>query len=242
MIDSRLLLDDFDSTAQRLARKGVDGALVVEARDLVARRRAEVRQVDDARMEMNAGSGLVGRLMRDGRPAEAGEQRARLSALKGELEAVEGELRATEEALEDVLMRLPNLPDDDAPDGSGEADNVVVRTHGYDPEDYGGRTWAPHWEIAENLDIFDGPRASKLSGAMFSVLKGDGARLLRALVALALDLHAEKYLEVLPPHLVRSDVIARTGHLTKFESQAYRVRDDDLWLIPTGEVPLMGLH
>jgi seryl-tRNA synthetase len=96
--------------------------------------------------------------------------------------------------------------------------------------------------VAERLGILDSERAAKLSGAMFSVLRGDGARLLRSLVSLALDLHRGAYEEVIPPHLVRTEIISRTGHLTKFDTQAYRVRDDDLWLIPTGEVPLMGLH
>ncbi len=123
-----------------------------------------------------------------------------------------------------------------------DADNVVLRTHGYDPADYDGRLWAPHWELGERLGIYDSERAAKLSGAMFSVLLGDGARLLRGLVNLALALHRDRYQEVAPPHLVRTEVISRTGHLTKFDTQAYRVRDDDLWLVPTAEVPLMGLH
>ena len=114
--------------------------------------------------------------------------------------------------------------------------------HGYDPADYAERKWRPHWEIAEQLGIYDSERAAKLSGPMFSVLRGDGARLLRGLVNLALDLHRHDYEEIAPPHLVRTDVISRTGHLTKFDTQAYRVRDDDLWLVPTAEVPLMGLH
>jgi seryl-tRNA synthetase len=155
---------------------------------------------------------------------------------------LEADLRTTRTELDDVVMRLPNLPADDVPDGQGEADNVVLRTHGYDPADYEGRTWAPHWEVAERLGIYDGERAAKLSGAMFSLLLGDGARLLRGLVSLALDLHRDRYQEVSPPHLVRTEVISRTGHLTKFDNQAYRLRDDDLWLVPTAEVPLMGLH
>lgn len=242
MIDVRLLTEDLERAARRLARRGVDPSAVMAARDLAQLRRAEVQRVDTARTEMNIGAALVGRLMREGRQVEAEEQRRGLAEARMGLGAQEATLRTIEADLEEALLRLPNLPSDEVPDGDSEADNVVVRTHGYDPTDYEGRRWLPHWEVAGRLGILDPERAAKLSGGMFSVLKGDGARLLRALVAFGMDLHRDRYLEVSPPHLVRSEVIARTGHLTKFESQAYKVREDDLWLIPTGEVPLMGLH
>jgi seryl-tRNA synthetase len=242
MIDTRLLLDDFEATALRLARKGVRRDLLESARDLAERRREQVRQVDAARAEMNQGAAQVGALMREGRREEAEALRARLVSTSAGLDALEAELRATEADFDDVVMRIPNLPADDVPDGRTEADNVVLRTHGYHPGDYEGRNWAPHWEIAERLGISDPARAAKLSGAMFSLLRADGARLLRGLVSLGLAIHGNRYEEVAPPHLVRTDVISRTGHLTKFDNQAYRVRDDDLWLVPTAEVPLMGMH
>jgi seryl-tRNA synthetase len=242
MIDTRLLLDDFEETSRRLARKGVDPALPAEARRLAELRRAQVQEVDSLRQRIKAGSRRVGELMREGSATAAEAARQEMSVVNGDLEGVEVELRRTETELEDVVLRIPNLPADDVPDGDTEADNVVLRTHGFDPADYRGRKWEPHWDVAERLGIFDGERAAKLSGAMFSVLRGDGARLLRALVTLALDIHRDGYEEIIPPHLVRTEVISRTGHLTKFDTQAYRVRDDDLWLIPTAEVPLMGLH
>jgi seryl-tRNA synthetase len=242
VIDIRLLLDDFDAAARRLERKGVDTALLVAARDLAWRRREQVRQVDSARADMKSGSAEVGMLMRDGRRGEADTLRTRLAAARGTVDALEEALRTTEAELDDVVLRIPNLPADDVPDGDSEADNVVVRTHAYDPADYADRKWLPHWEIAERLGIYDSERAAKLSGPMFSVLRGDGARLQRGLVNLGLDLHRRDYEEIAPPHLVRTDVISRTGHLIKFDTQAYRVRDDDLWLVPTAEVPLMGLH
>jgi seryl-tRNA synthetase len=242
MIDTRLLLDDYDATARRLARKGVDPDLPRAARQLAQRRRDQVRAVDDARAAMKRGSSRVGALVREGQREDADKLRLELTETRAGLDRLEADLRTTEAELEEVVLRIPNLPADDVPDGSGEGDNVVLRTHGYDPALYEGRTWAPHWEVAERLGIYDPDRASKLSGPMFSVLRGDGARLLRGLVGLALDLHRDHYVEVLPPHLVRTDVISRTGHLTKFDTQAYKVRDDDLWLVPTAEVPLMGLH
>jgi seryl-tRNA synthetase len=242
MIDTRLLLDDYDETARRLARKRVDPALAAQARRLAELRRAQVREVDSARREMNAGASRIGELMREGQRDAAEAQKNRMAELRTGLAELEKALRDTEAALDDTVMRIPNLPDDSVPDGQGEEDNVVVRTHGYDPNDYSGRQWLTHWELGEKLGVMDAERASKLSGAMFALLRGDGARLLRGLALMALDIQRGSYEEILPPHMVRTEVISRTGHLTKFDTQAYKVRDDELWLIPTGEVPLMGMH
>jgi seryl-tRNA synthetase len=242
MIDTRLLLDDFDATARRLARKKVDPGLVELARDLAVRRRTERQALDDARREANTGASEVGRLMREGLVEEADTRRARLAEEKTGVDEREAAARRTEVELDDVMSRIPNLPSDEVPDGESERDNRVVRTHGFDPADYAGRQWETHWDVATRLGIYDAERAAKLSGPMFSLLRGDGARLLRGLVDFGLDLHRDTYEEIAPPHLVRTEVISDTGHLTKFETQAYRVRDDDLWLVPTAEVPLMGIH
>jgi seryl-tRNA synthetase len=242
MIDTRLLLEDFDETARRLARKKVDPDLLLEARHLAGLRLEQRRSVEAARQEMNSGASQIGALMRDGRRDEAEAKKKEMAALKERLEDLESGLRGTEAEFDDVVLRIPNLPADDVPDGSGEEDNVVRSTHGYDPAAYEGRQWSPHWEIGERLGILDAERAAKLSGAMFALLRGDGARILRGLVAMALDVHREGYEEIVPPHVVRTEVISRTGHLTKFDNQAYRLRDDELWLIPTGEVALMGMH
>ena len=242
MIDTKLLLDDFETTARRLARKGVDRALVEEARSLAEDRRRQIQEVDAARQERNTVSSRIGALMREGRKDEAEAAKAETAELSGRLESLEAGRRDVEAKLDDVVMRLPNLPADDVPDGRTDADNVVIRTVGYDPAAYEGRRWEPHWDIGERLGILDAERAAKLSGAMFAVLKGDGARLLRGLTSLALDIHRDRYEEIIPPHVVRTEVITKTGHLTKFDTQAYKLRDDELWLIPTGEVALMGLH
>lgn len=242
MIDQRLLLDDFEGTARRLGRKGVDPAVVARARDLAGERRTAVQAVDDLRRDANSSSKEIGRLMRSGEREEAERVRAKMTAAKDALADAEASLRAVEAELDDALASLPNLPADAVPDGAGEEDNVVVRTEGYDPAAYQGRVWDTHWDVAARLGLFDAERAAKLSGAMFSLLRGDGARLLRGLVNLGLDLHRDRYEEIAPAHAVREEVITRTGHLTKFESQAYRLRDDDLWLLPTAEVALMGMY
>lgn len=241
MIDARLLLDDFERTAARLARKRVARPDLEAARDLVVDRRRRQAEVDEARRVLNAGSADIGRLVRAGDREAADAARAAMTDAKAVLDAAEEALRAVDAGAADALAAIPNLPDDDAPAGTSEADNVVVATHGYDPADYAGRSWRPHWEVGADLGLVDGEAATRLSGPMFTVLRGGGARLLRALVNFALDLHRDRYEETVVPHLVRTEVIDRTGHLTKFDTQAYRLRDDELWLLPTGEVALMGL-
>jgi seryl-tRNA synthetase len=142
----------------------------------------------------------------------------------------------------DLLLRTPNVPSDAAPDGSSEADNVVLRTEGYDAAAYTDHQRVPHWDIGAELGILDPERAAKISGSMFTIYRGWGARLLRALVQLSLDRNADAYEEIRPPTLVRTDTMISTGHLPKFEEDAYHVERDDLWAIPTAEVPLTSLH
>jgi seryl-tRNA synthetase len=138
-------------------------------------------------------------------------------------------------------LRLPNLPADDCPDGETEHDNVVVRTHGREPADHDEHQRVPHWEIGEQLGILDVERAAKMSGSMFVMYRRQGAALVRALVQLALDRNADAYEEIRPPTLVRTETMVATGHLPKFEDEAYHVERDDLWAIPTAEVPLTSL-
>jgi seryl-tRNA synthetase len=242
MIDSRLLLEQFDSTARELGRKGVDRATLEEARRLLETRKRLVHEVDERRSEMNKGSQEIGRLIAQSNTEEADEHRRRLAAQREDVRSLEAELRDPESQLNDRMLRIPNLPAADAPDGEDETGNVVLRVEGHDPEAFASRTFEPHWDIASRLGLWDPEAASKLSGAMFSLLRGQGARLLRSLVQLGLDLNRDRYEEILPPHFVRTEIMVGTGHLPKFEEEAYRLRDDDLWAIPTGEVPLMGLH
>lgn len=239
MIDRRLLQHDFDETARRLARKRVDPALLAEARDHVEARRHLVTEEGELRAQLRRLSAEIGALMKAGRREEGEARKADVAEVKARLEAVEPALADREARLDELLLRIPNLPHDDAPDGNGEEDNRVVRVVGEERVPEGAR---PHWEIAEELGLLDAERGARVAGAMFALLRGDGARLLRALVQFGLTLHGEHYEEILPPSLVRSSVFVGTGHLPKFAEDGYSVPRDDLWLIPTGEVPLMGMH
>jgi seryl-tRNA synthetase len=145
-------------------------------------------------------------------------------------------------------LYLPNIPDEDAPNGTGEADNVEVRRwwpglgDGRAEPGRAEHQHVPHWEIGEALGLLDMERGARLSGSMFPLYRGPGARLLRALTALALDRHTPDYEEVRPPTVVLTETMTSTGHLPKFADDAYHLERDDLWAIPTAEVPLTSMH
>jgi seryl-tRNA synthetase len=239
MLDLDLLLNQTDDVARRLATRGVDPAKVAAARDAVVRRRQLRAQLDELRAERNRRSKELGRRIGAGE-ASADELRGELAELSDRVTAMEAAFREAEQASLDLLLDLPNLPDPKSPVGDDETANVVLRYAG--PEAVPDPSARPHWEVAGDLGIFDPERAAKLSGSGFSLLRGDGARLLRALVAFGLDLHRDKYEELVVPHLVRRQTMVGTGHLPKFADDAYSTTLDDLWLVPTGEVPITGLH
>lgn len=242
MIDYKLILNDFESTGKKLARKGVEPETLLELRQLLESRKAITRQLDELRSVLNKRSQEIGRLHGEGRKDEAEALRANVTEVKDQIIALEGEARDVEAKSEYILLRIPNLPADDCPEGKGEEDNVILRVHNYDEAQYAGKSFKPHWEVAEALGIYDAERAAKISGAMFALLRRQGASLLRALINFGIELNHERYEEILPPHFVRTETFTATGHLPKFEMDAYTLRDDPLWAIPTGEVPLMGLH
>ena len=159
-----------------------------------------------------------------------------------DLAVTEQESSSLEAVLRDAMLRLPNLPSDDAPDGASEADNVVVRTVGYDPARYSPHQRVPHWDVGSDLQILDLERGAKIAGSMFPLFKGQGATLVRALCQLALDRNADAYTEIRPPTLVRTPVLEAVGQLPKFADDAYHLERDDLWAVPTAEVPLTSMR
>lgn len=242
MIDVNLLLEDFEGTAAALAKKGQDRHTLESARELLLRRKKLIHQIDTVRAEINAASKQIGALMAQKDAAGAEALKGTVAANKAAIVDAEAELEKTQTDLDFIMLRVPNFPSPDAPVGDSEEDNVIRRYVGYDAKAFEEKTYRPHWDVAADLGIYDAERATKISGAGFYVLKGDGSRLLHALIAFARSLNQDTYLEVSPPHFVRTDTFTGTGHLPKFEEDAYKFRDDDLWAIPTGEVPLMGLH
>ena len=182
---------------------------------------------------------------RIGATKDAGERQRLIDEMRGvseRIDALEKDLRQTEERLNALLLEVPNIPRPDVPLGEGEEDNVILRQWG-EPRDY-GFTPLPHWDLGERLRIIDFERGVKLSGSRFYVLKGAGARLQRALIAYMLDLHADRhgYTEVYPPFVVKEECMWGSGQLPKFADNLYRDVEDDLWLVPTAEVPVTNLH
>ena len=241
MLDVRRFRTEPEVVAAGLARRGEDPSTVerVVALDQQVRRLSAER--DELRARVRGISNEVGQLFRDGRKDEATELQAESRALGQQEKELDAEADEVAAELRRQLLVIPNLPSVDAPDGGGEADNVVARVEGYDPDRYGEHQRVPHWDIAEQHRLLDLERGAKLSGSMFVVYRGAGAALVRALCQLALDRNADLYEEIRPPTLVRTDTMISTGHLPKFEEDAYHLERDDLWAIPTAEVPLTSL-
>lgn len=160
---------------------------------------------------------------------------------KAQLNNIEVELKQAEERIKYLHLRIPNFPDVKAPIGESEDDNAVIKYVDYNPQDYIGKSFRTHWELAEDLDLLDIKTASKITGPMFAMFKGNGAKLIRSLIWLCLDINGDEFQEILPPHCVKTETMISTGHLPKFEIEAYALRDDALWLIPTAEVPLTSI-
>ena len=248
MIDIKALRDEPAAVKAALARRGVAASevdAVIEA-DLAHRSRLALDE--SLRAEVKELSRQVGQAKKAGDEALASEISARSRQIGEEQASAAAAATEAAETVRQGLLYLPNLPADDAPDGAGEADNVEVRR--WWPGLDAGRAepgrqdhqQVPHWEIGEALGLLDMERGARLSGSMFPLYRGAGARLQRALTAFALDRHTPTYEEIKPPTVVLTETMTSTGHLPKFADDAYHLERDDLWAIPTAEVPLTSMH
>jgi seryl-tRNA synthetase len=237
MLDLKRIREQPEAVKEACRLKG-DHADIDRILKLDEERRALQTQLDALRAEVNAESKRIGEVKKSGGDAEA--QMAQVRTLKEKLAGGDQRLAAAEQEQHDLLLRVPNTPAPDVPPGD-ETHNVEVRAWGK-PDLSGQR--APHWETGERLGILDLQAAAKISGSGFIVLKGMGARLERALINFMIDFHVEKhgFTEVHPPFLVSSPSMQGTGQLPKLAADMYKLPDDDLWLIPTAEVPVTNLH
>lgn len=241
MLDPRRLRTDLDAVKAGLARRGLDLSEIERAATLEAQERALKGTVEGMRARIRTLSKEVGQARKAGDVATAEVKADESRALGEEERKLEAEASSAGADLRDILLRTPNLPADDCPDGASEAANVVLRVERYDAGAYGDHQRVPHWDIGAGLGILDLERGAKLSGSMFPVFRNAGATLVRALCQLALDRNADAYEEIRPPSLVRTDTMVSTGHLPKFADEGYHLERDDLWAIPTAEVPLTSL-
>jgi seryl-tRNA synthetase len=244
VIDVRLLRTNIEGVRTALARRGKPEVLnqVDEAVQLDSRLRDITTERDAIRAEVNDLSKQVGTLRRDKRNDEAEALMGRSREL-GETERVlQAEFDEVQGALHQIMLRIPNLPHADAPDGAGDHENPVVKGPINMPAQFADHQRVPHWETASHLGILDNERATKIAGAMFTMQRGLGATLARALCQFALDSNADAFEEIRPPSFVTTATLTATGHLPKFADDAYAIERDDLWAIPTAEVPLTSLH
>ena len=248
MIDIRELRAEPDAVKAALARRGVEAAEVDAVLEADAAWSARLRVAEDMRAEVKELSRLVGQAKKAGDEARAADLSRRSRELGDDERVAAAEAEAYLEQRQTGLLYLPNIPAEDTPDGMGEDDNVEVRRWwpgqdvGRPPPQRAAHQEVPHWEIGESLQILDMERGARLAGSMFPLYRGAGARLLRALTAFAIDRHAPAYEEIRPPTVVLTETMTSTGHLPKFADDAYHVERDDLWLIPTAEVPLTSLR
>ncbi len=239
MLDIKFMRENPKLVEAAMVQLGTADAPVAEALALDAQRRQVLQKVEALRAQRRAVSKKIGRTK------DPVEQQALIEStrLAGDhLTALEMELRQIESQFRDAMLRIPNLPDPGVPVGKDEHENVVVKQWG-EPREF-DFTVLPHWEIGEALDILDIRRGVKLAGSRFYVLKGAGSHLQRALINWMIDIHVQEhgYTEVWPPVLVRSETLVGTGNLPKFAENLYHDAEEDLWLVPTAEVPVTNLY
>ena len=248
MLDLHLIRSESDAVKESLRRRGLDGSEIDRVLELDIEHRRLLQRQESLRSEVKSLSKEVGAAKRAGDEEAAAAVQARSRSLGDEereaahaAEAIGAEVRAQ-------LLVIPNLPSPDAPDGAGEEDNVELRRWWPGIEDgapeptYEDHQRVPHWEVGEELSILDMERGAKIAGSMFPLFRGAGSRLLRALGSFALDSHLDAYEEVRPPTFALTETLTATGHLPKFHEEAYLMERDDLWAIPTAEVPLTSFH
>lgn len=241
MHDLKLVREQPDLLRDAMRRRAVLDALapqLARVATLEQERRALIQQVEELKAARNASSAEVARRKKAGEPAD--DLIAQGRTLGESIAAQEARAGAAEDELRAILLELPNLPLPDVPEG-GEEQNVVVREWGT-PRPADGVQ--PHWEVGASLGLFDLERGAKISGSGFVVYRGAGARLVRALMNWFLDVHTSEhgYEEIWAPALVTRASMTGTGQLPKFEDDAYAVKDEDLFLIPTAEVPVTNLY
>jgi seryl-tRNA synthetase len=238
MLDMKFIRDHLDQVEQRLASRGGEQSLA-GFRQLDERRRRLLTESESLKALKNSVSEEIAKVKDK---SQVQDKIAEMKAVSSRIKTLDDELKLVEEELQNLLLTIPNLPHASTPVGRSEEDNLIVRSWGTRPDfDFEPKN---HWEIGEQLGILDFERAAKITGARFSLSKGAGARLERALISFMLDLHTTEhgYTEVLPPFMVNRASMTATGQLPKFEEDLFKLVDPDFLLIPTAEVPVTNIH
>ena len=242
MLTLKYITENTAEVINRLAKKNYRGEeIIAQVVELDAQRKVTQTQADQALAEMNALSKEIGMLFKQGKQAEANAAKEKTVVLKDSIKELTDKQAAIEQQLNDLLVQIPNLPHESVPAGKHAEDNVVERSGGVMPQLPEGAV--PHWELAKKYDLIDFELGVKISGAGFPVYKGKGARLQRSLINFFLDNAREAgYLEIQPPYVVNAASGYGTGQLPDKEGQMYHATLDDLYLIPTAEVPVTNIY
>jgi len=243
MLTLKLISEQTDYVITGLEKKHFKGAkeIIQQVLDIDKKRRASQTELDKNLSEANSLSKTIGEFMKDGKKDEAEKVKARVSELKELNKSIQEKMETAQNELVTLLYTIPNIPYDSVPEGVGAEDNKVEKMGGVIPELPGDAL--PHWELAKKYDLIDFELGVKISGAGFPVYKGKGARLQRALINFFLDRARESgYLEIMPPTVVNADSGFGTGQLPDKEGQMYHCNVDDLYLIPTAEVPVTNIY
>ena len=240
MLDVKVLRDAPDSLREMLSARGADTAVVDQAIDYDVKKRECIVEADAKKAERNTVSKELGQKKRQGEDISA--DAARMKEVSNQIKELDQEISRLDQALLEILEQLPNFPHSSVPAGKTDAENVEVGRWGECRE---AADWEkPHWDLGPSLGILDFERSAKISGSRFWLLRGAGARLERALISFMLSLHTDQhgYEEILAPSLVIGNTLYGTGQLPRFAEDLFRAEGHDLYLIPTSEVPLTGMH
>lgn len=241
MLDIKFVRDNAENVQQKLSTRGGEVTGLTELLALDGQRREQLHRIEMLRAERNRASEEIAAAKKQKQDISP-DRFAQLKNISQEIKTLEDGQKKVEAEQEALLMMIPNLPDETTPVGLSEEDNPVVRTWGEKPAfAFMARQ---HFELGEKLGILDFERAVKIAGARFSLYKGAGARLERALINFMLDLHTQKhgYTEVLPPLMVNRQAMTGTGQLPKFEEDLFKIQNQEYFLIPTAEVPVTNIH
>lgn len=238
MIDIKIIRENPQVLKDALERRQMDTVVVDQLAQFDEEWRVKLTRVEELKAERNTVSKEIGKIK------DKDEREEKIKAMRAvgdQIAVMDEEVKVIEQKLQDLIATVPNLPVKEVPLGVDESENVVTRVVGEKPEfDFEP---LPHWELGPKLGIIDFEQGVKITGSRFYVLNGAGARLQRALIAWMLDLHGRQgYLEKYPPFMVKGETLFASGQLPKFAGNLYKDHEEDLWMVPTAEVPLTGIH
>lgn len=242
MLELRFIRENIDLVKARTAKRGLETDMLDRFMEIDALRLTCLGEVETLKNRRNSASKEIAGFKKSGDNAAAEPLIVEMKEANNRIKELDDELSAVQESLQEIVMSVPNLCDDSVPEGNDDSDNIEVKSWGEKPSF--SFTPRSHWDLGVDLGILDFERAAKIAGARFALLSGFAARMERALTGFMLDLHTTQhgYTEVLPPFLVNTPTMTATGQLPKFEEDLFKIKDWDLYLIPTAEVPVTNIH